>query len=180
MPNLIDVTYFQERLDIPQINQVAVEERVNAYITRFEPEFMTQLLGYEFYQLFLTDIATQRMIDLKDGKTYTYNNVQYRFNGLLYVIGSGDTAVKQSCIANYVYWNLVNDSATILTGTGAAVTQSENVDRVSPTWKLAQVWNEMIDMIISLRDFLIRNKDTYPEYSSSQVNWFHWQNGLNI
>lgn len=181
MPNLIDYTYFDGGVvNIAQTDQLAVQEQITAYIAQFEPEFMADLLGYEFYQQFLTDIAEQRMIDILTGITYTYGGKQYRWNGLTYIIGSGATAVKISPIANYVYWHILRDNAEMTFGIGTGTTTSENSTRTSPIRLQVKAWNNMVEMIIQLRDFLNRHPDEYPEYDKTMIKWFHWQNEFNL
>lgn len=178
---LIDITYFEGGvLNIAQTAQPAVAESVNAYIAQFEPEFMVKLFGLEFYNLFVAEMATARMQSLLIGVTYTYNDKTYRWNGLQYIIGSGDTAVKQSPIANYVYWHYLRDNAELTLGIGTGVTTGENVTRTSPIRLQVKAWNAMVEQIIQLRDYLHRRANDYPEYDSTQVDWFCWQNEFNL
>ncbi len=176
----IDLTYFSWGLNIAQLSQPSVQNRVNAYIQQYEAEFMVKLFGLEFYNLFVAELATARMQSLLIGVTYTYSGNTYRWNGLQYVIGSGNTAVKQSPIANYVYWHYLQDTAEVTIGIGTGVTTGENVTRTSPIRLQVKAWNDMIDMIISLRDYITRNPTQYPEYKSSQVEWFCHQNEFNL
>lgn len=71
---------------------------------------------------------------------------------------------KKSLIANFVYFNYLNDNVTQTTGTGEKVVQSENAIDVTSRYKTTDAWNEMVDYNKECREFLLSNADVYTQY----------------
>lgn len=161
---LINRTYFTGMLSIAQ-SEGAVKDLLDMYIAQYEPEWLVKYLGYAFSQLVIAD-ADQRMHDLILGKTYTYNDKEYRWDGITYIINDD---VRFSPIANYIYWHFIGDNATNIGGIGGVNTNAENAQRVSPIRKQITAWNKMCDMVTEMREYLHRNADIYPEYDKNLV-----------
>jgi hypothetical protein len=138
---LIDVSYFKGALQIPNIDkdQTAFEDN---YITPYESEILTRLLGNDLYQQVLTNYDTgvdDKWKDLVEGTDYEVevNGVTYdvKWNGLI-------NSDKLSLIAYYVYFNYVKQNYQQLTGLGVSANVQENATIVSPNEKLVWSWNE--------------------------------------
>jgi hypothetical protein len=77
--SLIDISYFVGDINnIPNTDQVAVQQRVNYCIQKYEQEFLRKLLGYPLYKAFVASLQVvapavpeQRMLDILYGKEYT-------------------------------------------------------------------------------------------------------------
>lgn len=91
-------------------------------------------------------------------------------------------AAPLSPIANYVYWYYQKDITTQTVGLGQVQSKGENSVVVSPVAKMVRAWNEMFEWLTELRRFLDQNYSTYPEWDSSQSNWwkFKTQNVFGI
>lgn len=283
---LIDYTYFFEDLEIGQLSQQAVQDKLNMYITKYEPKFLAGVLGYAAYKqmkadLLLTTIP-QRWMDLLYGAEFTYNgqlqiweglirlpgmditalvganqidivvgrardaydptssspgvsvtttiipanlvgnsfvfiqrgygplradefsvsgNVLTLLGGLVFTQGDtyfyygnttelegsdSDSDLKESPIANFIYYWYQRSQVTNTGGVGESKTQTENAIPVSPGEKMASAWNKMVEMNVQMYRFLNANKDTYPEWydwalvDDSNINFLRPINTFNI
>ena len=70
---LIDSSYFFDDLSIAQKSDVAVASSITRCINQYEPKLLADLLGYELYKNYKAGIiaATQKYLDIRDGKEYT-------------------------------------------------------------------------------------------------------------
>ncbi len=73
---------------------------------------------------------------------------------------------KRSLIANYVYWFFMKNTASYTTSNGEATAKKENSVDHSPDFKMVNAWNQMSDMIMTLKEFLDVNLETYPEFAN--------------
>lgn len=262
--SFIDRTYFHGDLHISGLSTTPVQEKLNHFISVYEPKCLEELFGYEFKKEFTTGlleaVPAQKWIDLRDGAEFTgYNgrlkkwigltgnanaipvsagfraseqiqvdvttgftsgtasvvfdgtggrpdyrgwkiiperigqgtmwNQSYSWNassGTWQLLSSGDsfqplekfnitfepvgtagtitTAVKQSIIANYVYYWWMRDSISSSTGVGEAKPAADNAASDSPAWKMFRAWEQMREWICDLDEFLRQNRADYPNY----------------
>lgn len=170
---LIDRSYFIGEIDIPNTNQVAVQENLDYLISKREPELLMALWGYAMYKAFLAglllDPVPQRWIDLRDGVDYTHDGEQRHWMGLISKTGEP----KESLIANYVYYWYTRKKATQTSGVGEVATKTENSVRISPIAKQVHAWNQMVQWIWDMDYFLDEKKADYPELKP--VNQCQWE-----
>jgi hypothetical protein len=190
---LIDKSYFVKEISLPS-ETLDINDNFNGNIDRYEPEILTDLLGYELYKALLADLdgngdpQTQRFIDLIDGAEFTFEyggyDVNEKWNGFR-------NAEKISICSYYVYYKYRSDTDTFYTSGGQSQALTENSDAVSQYAKLTDAWNRMIDLYgegcyyysiyrgTTIRDtsnldhsndepsaynFLLANVDDYPEW----------------
>lgn len=164
---LIDFTYFHGEVNISNTDRIDVQESLNWFIAKHEPEMLTQLMGYALYKAFTTSPSAERFTDILSGKEYTgANGDLQKWPGLLQ---DASTFYKRSPIAAYVYYFYQRDMATQTTGVGEAATKTENAVRVSPVNKMVKAWNEAARSAQELIAFLEANRDTYPEFTGLQA-----------
>jgi len=159
----IDITYFFGSLNIAQKSNVS--GGVAWFLDEMEPRLLTDLLGYELYKAYKTGIAasTQKYIDIRDGKEYTNRaGILTKWKGLKFTDGQ----TKKSMIANYVYWHYMENEMTVTTGTGEKIPQNQNAINASAMIKMVSAWNEMVDWIHELIEFLLTNITEYPEFTN--------------
>ena len=176
-----DATYFRGELAIAGLSSAPVTENLGFFITKYETEFLNKVLGYAFAKLFLDGLAVvapatpdQRWLDLRNGKAYTYQNVDGVWMGF-------QNASKQSPLANLIYYHYLRDQISQTVGVGQAQTNAENATIVSPAHKLMRAFNEMVDMQVSLVSYLLANADIYPEFKFEAgdlwaLNYWQWNN----
>lgn len=71
---------------------------------------------------------------------------------------------KKSLIANYVYWHWMENETTSTTGTGEKVIDGQNASNASPVFKMVSAWNEMVNQVWELIEFLLTNESDYPTF----------------
>lgn len=163
---LIDSTYFINKLNLPQVGNTEGLADVNNFITQYEPEYLRCVLGNELYDVFINEVdgsglpSEQRWIDLLEGVSFTYKNCSYVWNGFKPLT----PALKISPIANYVFYQYVNNKVTDFTLIGEVQSTTDNNRVVSSVDRLVDTWNRMVDMNKNLYRFLKANKTVYPEW----------------
>lgn len=177
---LIDRTYFIGEINLPNTNQLAVQEILDFLISKREPELLTQLFGYEMFKAFTAglteDPVPQRWVDLRDGVDYQDGDVLRHWMGLVAIDGEP----KESLIANYVYYWFTRKEATQTSGVGEVATKTENSVRVSPIAKQVRAWNEMIDWIAELFNYLQVKQDEFPEWKPDSKCVWDYVNAFNV
>jgi hypothetical protein len=159
---LINNTYFLRRkTTVPNQKSPAVLDNLDSYIAVYEKEYREKVFGIvlndEFEAGLGEVIVDPKWLALRDGATFEYEDVTYRWKGF-------NNALKDSTIALYVFWVLVRDGNTEFTGVGTISSVSENADRVSPIHLLVLVWNRMACDNAILEKFLLANEADYPNY----------------
>lgn len=147
---LIDKTYFNGILNVPNIYEVNSDEldNLNKNIDKYARLFMQEFLGVNLFLDFdshLTGVvldsnAPQKWKDLVNGVVYTLDGKTFKWKGLIYSEG----AMNTSLIANFVYFNSYQNS--INSSVGQVVVNPRNATNINPSEHLTQVWNEFINM----------------------------------
>lgn len=163
---IINKTYFDGgTLNIPGTELDAIQEKIDDFISVYEPEYLQKALGYPLWKLFSASLPnpanTSRFYNLLNGIEYTDHcgNVQkwIGFNTLL-----------NSPIAMYVWYWYSRDNATYSTSQGEQKGKTENADNVSVAVKQTQFWNKMSRISCQLWDYLKNAKTdgskTFPEW----------------
>ena len=145
---IIDDSYFNAGfLYIPNNNSLNVGESPNVqndlqlFIDVFERELLINALGitlYEELEAELPNPTSQKWIDLLDGKTYSINGEDKRWDGL-----KGNN--KQSLIAFYVFCQYIRNDSSIYSTSGTVLTKSVNSVNVDPTPKYISSHNKFIE-----------------------------------
>jgi hypothetical protein len=185
MSSLIDISFFVADINIPNTDQPLVEERLDYFITKYEKEFLRDLLGVALYNAFVAGLAEDpiaaKWTNLKSGCSYTGQDGRAAvWRGIVETLVEPVTAVGdtpavageyQSMIANYVYYWYMRNGATQSSGVGEVVTNAENATIASPKQKMASAWNEMSTWIRELSLFLYAKAETYTEWDQQ----YHWR-----
>lgn len=187
--SFIDTTYFQSNeINIPDYNEADLSQAIDQY----EKEILIDALGYELYSLLQSDLdsgvpQSQRFKDIVDGVefnlTYCGKERLTKWNGI-------KNDEKLSFVSFFIYYKYVGRTTEHLSSIGNAMYQSENSERVSPTRKLTNAFDRMLDLygrvpvnyirlngnlwdipttifnpLPTLYNFLASNTDVYPEWS---------------
>lgn len=168
---IIDYTYFVNRLNLPQTGNTDGRNEVNAFIDQYEPEYLQCVLGLDLWQAFINGIEgsglpEQRWLDLLEGKDFTQNGCLYHWNGFA-PLTSGSNLTKLSPIANYVFYQFVDERVIDFTLVGNVKSTTENNRIADEVPRLVYTWNRMVDMNRLLYNFLKVNKAVYPEWKAS-------------
>lgn len=165
---LIDFTYFQGELIVPNLvgtlgTHIATQSNLQWFINKYEVDYLNKLLGKDMAATFLTaldDNPDQKWIDLKDQ-----------------II---DSVNKYSPITNYVYYFYRRSTHTNFSMSGETESKNENSQVVSPSSKITFIYNEMVDMSYEIYEWLIENKDIYPEFDIDADFYYQDVNSFNL
>ena len=198
--SIIDNTYF-----VADINLTSGQlGNITPWLNTYEELLLTNLLGYDLYKLYFDDLngtsnpTEQRFKDLVDGKEFTFESKEgYTINTKWR--GLRDSTLKKSLIAYYVYYHYVNQTENFNSGAGHVQSLTENSTAANPIYKLVDTYNKAIDIygvtpkeyeeayylnidnyehysiLPNAYNFLLANKDTYPEWvfkPMSRLNYF--------
>jgi len=171
----ITTDYFIGDISIPNVTSADVIEQLEVLITKQQSIFLTDLLGYEFFDTVLgqtnfgndpIDGVSAIYTSLIQGSEYTMSDgVKNKTLGLTgEIINVAGGGYLTSPIANYCYYQYMRQMETQTTGTGEAIVKPENSIRVNSNSRMAFAWNEMVDMNWVMHDFLVENESDYPDY----------------
>jgi hypothetical protein len=197
--SLIDNTYFINDINLPG-DVLTNNSNFNNIIARYEPEVLTDLLGYELYKALLADLdgngnpVTQRFIDLIDGAEFSFEFCGYTINTKWNGLRNSD---KTSLISYYTYFEYREDNDTFYASGAQVEALTENSTNIGQIAKLTDIYNKMVELYGQSRynnstwydpdtfehltdepsayNFLLANKADYPEWvfkSKSKINQF--------
>lgn len=169
---IIDTTYFQGDTNIAQLGQLAVQEKVDTYIHKYETIYLESVLGYALNKAFqaglLIDPIDPKWLSLRDGGEYIDRHG--RLNKW-----AGFTNIDNSPISYYVYYEYVRSEAKYLTGTGGVIPNNENAQHASPIELQVRAFNSMVRQNRELIDFIMANPGDYAEYGPYHF-YHYWRN----
>ncbi|NRA92153.1 MAG: hypothetical protein HRU26_05615 [Psychroserpens sp.] len=152
MAYLIDTTYFQRELFVPNADEQdsrtykELETSIDGYVR----DYLRQNLGYALFNNLdgqivngnLPSTADQKWLNLVNGAEYTKDGKTYYWLGLLHEDGK----FKKSLLANYVFVNWLENNVSTQSGVGEVVIDAKNSTRVSVNNRLIKVWNDFVEM----------------------------------
>lgn len=164
---IVNQSFFVGEINIPNLNNPGVLERLNSFIAKYEPQVLLKLFGYPLYKLYGSE-TSQRMTDILEGaEYYDFGGNLRKWQGLVH-----DTTV--SLIANYVWYFYEQSNASQTTGVNVSVPKGSSSITVSPMEKMCSAWNFFSEESTELISFLRNKKDAngvyvYPEFTDAQV-----------
>jgi len=179
---LIDNTYFNGEIVLPQVGNSYQVGEVNAAIERFEKKILIKLLGYELYSLLMSAWEAYPVTPLPDrfdslingsSLSFTLNNhtITTYWNGLI----NDD---KTSLISYYVHSQYLNETATRTNTIGTTKPKLENANNVDQINKVIASHNKCVDLFgKSPRKRELFNKYGIVDYSDfwlDSSNYLHW------
>lgn len=126
MQNIIDKSYFWGEIEITGMFKPEVEGELNKFIAKYQKIYLHDMFNGEFD----TEIPVGVLAMLKDEETYT------------------------SPIANfvYVYWQAAKQIPQ--TNAGVKGLNTQNTVAISPDYKAARAWNEMVRRNGEIHEYL--------------------------
>lgn len=157
--SLIDSTYFVFDLNLP----VGTFSDLPGYITRFEPQILERVFGYELakeIQEYDSETAVEPLKSLIEGAEFTVDERLYKWKGLV-------NAEKLSLIAYYVYYWQRRCTVTVTTAQGEKSRNTENMGSAEYGIKIMAAWDAMIEEIKNCYAFIKANEADYPTFQGS-------------
>lgn len=95
---IIDETYFVRKNNLPQTGNTDGLSEVQGFIDQYEPEYLKKALGYDLWKAFTDGIMSvspaQKWLDLLEGKEYTYNGYNDRWQGFAPITEGGSYTIS--------------------------------------------------------------------------------------
>lgn len=172
----LDGTYFQGNLVLPQYGRMpknAVSGTIDAlltgtvgeqslewFIARYEEEFLRKLLGSPLYESWTEGLSTAEPLQIwVDLKSHIFRTVG---------------GIKLSPAANYVYFFAMRAAASDTTMTGEKRQAGTYSDNVSPSRKMANAWNDMVDAVQHIREWIYTHREDIADVMSGCVDFREW------
>ena len=164
----IDNTYFVGEIAIPnQTGTISNATAITQAIGQYEKEILISLLGYKLYSLLIADLSegepqSQIYKDLVNGAEFEINGILLKWNGL-------KNSDKQSLIAYYTYYKMIERETVHNSGIGAILAKGEKGNRVSPVNKMINAWDRMRELYGKLPP---QTKRYYENYISCVAMYY--------
>lgn len=162
MANAISLQYFTRSLFLPNSDANKPEgQQLLAFIAQYESEFLEKFFGVTlagFVQAGIDGIPSFAIItEIVNGKDFVnLAGVTKRWVGLK------NTTTYISPIANYVYYLVQQVRDTSSTGIGEMMQQTQNATRTNAGAKTTFAWNQMVDYLLILDEFIEASKPNEP------------------
>ncbi|MCK5017842.1 MAG: hypothetical protein KAS32_12335 [Candidatus Peribacteraceae bacterium] len=162
----LDKTYFKNTISLPKSDY----DNIESFMTQFEKEVLTYLLGYELYTLMIAGKAEAPYKNLVEGVEYSIEHSgqtrKVKWNGL-------KNSDLISLIAYYTYIEYIRDGVTSTQQNGEVLSVQENSKGANIFAKImsAQTRFEELygyeyqdELIPSAYNFLTEHEDLYPTW----------------
>lgn len=147
---IIDDSYFTGKINVPNVTEYngSTIEAIDDYINKYGRLFMRETLGNVLFKDLMLNLdngelkptATQKWVDLINGKEYVKDGVTYTWQG----IKGGCDLYKDSVLAYFVYLNYFE--ITYFTGFSLASTEAKNSTVINPSNHLVEIHNDFVNL----------------------------------
>lgn len=164
MANIINISDFDTGKSKINYNTYQQSD-LEAYIDRYEREYLIDLLGVTTYNAFIADLS---------GGVPVSANFLAIFNPIADEINDMNVATRgmKEMLKGFIYFHWVRDNMVQQTTVGSKQTQSENAANISGTSALIQArFNDSVDDYLSIQYFIENNEDDYPDYNGKQIGY---------
>lgn len=154
MESLIDISDFVGDRSIPNSGNKDVMEKINFFITKYEPQCLLAVLGLDLYN---ACVAEDPIVD--DSRIDRLVNGFESWSGL------------KSLVVDYVYFYYTKDATIQNTGKNMVLPQVDAGFNITPAQKMIDAWNSFNYGVTNMELFLDDedNIDIYPEFDIVQA-----------
>lgn len=151
---LIDDTYFQKDIAIPNINETGtkvykeleqfIDEKVRLLVREILPINLVQELDNELVNGLLPKndpLTPTKWLNLVYGCEYQRDGKTLKWNGLCVELGIS----KSSLLADYVYYAYLEYKNSTLYGVGEIKGDAKGATSVNSTQRLVTIWNRFVE-----------------------------------
>lgn len=178
MTNIVDYTYFKNRLQIANLQSVTdtdVKDSLTSLITTCQYNLLNGILGPALYVQFKTWYETLPLdsdnpfYGLLNGEVFEdENGYTHNWIGL-------QNEQKLSPLANFAYYTFQELNFTQTTSGGEVRSKADNSLVASPHQKMIEVWGEMVDWLRAYYEYMkkyfgITNNSDWAKYHCTFLN----------
>jgi Ni,Fe-hydrogenase I cytochrome b subunit len=163
MTAILSTSYFIGELMVPNIQgstvpALSVQSKITLLIDRWEVAFLRKMLGKAFADEFLTHAADT-------------SGIWHNLKDKIYITPTAPATAYRSPVACYVYNFYLKSMLSVTTGSGEGKAKIDGSDSISSWQKIITNWNDMVDQIIELRQWLDDNASTYTTYIAGDTGY---------
>jgi hypothetical protein len=144
------------------------QSKITAYIAKYEPRYMRELLGAQLYEDFVSDIDQQSNEPKSPNFQTLYNPFAVDVN--LYRILESE-GIKEMLIG-FLYFEYIKDTSNTITPFGNTVSRSELSKLATSLQSLMyNRYNESVRTFMAIREYIVLNWNDFPlgQAVSSQI-----------
>lgn len=203
-------TYFQGDIYLPlseinpnvvgvaRMRQTVAEKSLDYFITKYEYEYLYNLLGSELYSAYLMGITSrthssaysvsygsyltkyEAEMGYSDGQLWTQDPYEHMWIRLRDLIYQKRGNYYFSPAANYVYYWICRSAASQTTEMGEIKFRVSDTEIVSSSYKLARAWNDMCRESDRIRNYILLNWEKYKFYGDKARFLSHGFSSINV
>lgn len=141
------------------------ESKIDAYIDRYEPYYLSQLLGKELKDLFISDLDVNNIPQTPIYETI-YNPLSIDLDSQV-VFSYG---IKEMLLG-FIYYHFTKDETIKQTPVGSVKPNTENSLNVGTSQYLTNRFNESVESLIAIQRYIIENENDYPTFNGQNVKF---------
>lgn len=146
------------------INQYTTD-KIDAYIERYEPYYLTMLLGKELKDLFISDLDVNNVPQTTKYQTI-YNALSIDLdNKIIFSYG-----IKEMLLG-FIYYHYCKDETIKQTPVGSVKPNTENSTNVGTSLYTTNRYNESVDCLIAIQTYILENESDYTTFNGQRVKF---------
>lgn len=164
MANILDIADFDSGKS--EINYNSYQEvNLQAYIDRYEKEYLIELLGVTEYNAFIADLVSGVPQSAK--YLVIYNSLAVEINSC-----NITTNGMKEMLKGFIYFHYVRDNMVNQTTVGSKQTESENSKNISATSAFIQSrFNDSVDDFKNIQYYIEENDGDYTDYNGQKIGY---------
>ncbi len=157
---ITEYTHFVGLIELPDTaSSGVITPWLQEKIDRLEPKILTEVLGYQLYSDEKVKDLTNTSIIFNGGVDYTDKHDRPNHY-------SGFKQVGLNPIANYIYCIHLGERYSTVTLNGVRSANVENMKEVYPSDKIQLAWNQMVEWLWIMDDYIRSENRTNGTYAS--------------
>lgn len=146
------------------INQYSTD-KIDAYIERYEPYYLTMLLGKELKDLFISDLDVNNV-----PQTAIYQTIYEALsidldNQVIFSYG-----IKEMLLG-FIYYHYCKDETIKQTPVGSVKPNTENSINVGTIHYLTNRYNESVESLNAIQTYILENESDYSTFNGQKVKF---------
>lgn len=158
--------------------------KLQAYIDKYEPLYLTELFGATLYASFVADLDQQTQIPQSPNFLFFYNPFSEDVNIYRLLISNGIPEM----LLGFIYFEYVKDTMNTMTPFGNTIVRSE-LSRLSSTLNTLMYnrYNEAIKTFTAIRDYIFLHWNDFPlgqilaiQLEQNNINYYSGQRNIYV
>jgi hypothetical protein len=168
--SLLDITYEDFGKGKFELHQgMYQQDTIDAYIDKYERQYLVKLLGVELFNLFVADLVSG--VPQSARFTQIYNSFEYDDATCLITISEG----MVDMIKGFIYFQYLKDQTNQVAVSGNVRPMGENSENVSTLNSMIYTrYNEGVKTYKAIQRYIEDNSSNYVEYNGDRIRLAYW------